>query len=153
MKKSLPFALTLSLTVLLTGLLACHKNNTHTNLGIYGQWKWVRTDWTFSVSSNTVYADPLIATTLDINKNGTFIIAQNGRQLADSTYSSAQPCVNNTCDTLLTFHNTYSENASQNYYWLAGDYVATLRHDTLVLTFAGLFTPAGSGSTQYYIAN
>jgi hypothetical protein len=146
MKKTLPLLFICCLIA-----AACHKNNSTKIDGLYGQWRWVRTDYTFLQTSGTAYPPALSNTVLQLNDNFTFSITQDGKQLADSTYGLNVTCPNGQCDTIATFQNAYSENAAQGYYWLLGNYQVSLRNDSLVLTFAGPWNPGGGGSTQWFV--
>ena len=153
MKKPFLSIVPLGIVVLLIGLAACQKTNSPAIAGVYGQWKWVRTDWTFTTQAGTARPDAFSTTVLNVEKDQRFTLSQNGQQLADSTIAWSQDCPNGVCDTLLTFNNTTPQSAKQSYYWPTGKYAVTLRHDSLVLTYAGLITPAGASSVMYFIPN
>lgn len=151
MKKPLPLYLFLCLTAF-SVLSACHKSNAHID-GLYGQWKWVRTDWTQGPAKGTAYPPALSKTVLRLNTNGTFSITQNGSTLAANTYSISTGCPNGNCDTIAAFKNQYAKDATQGYYWVVGNYILSLQSDTLVLTYDGPWNPGGGTSTQYFAAN
>ena len=148
-KTSLQLYLFLCLAVL-AGLSGCHKSTANVD-GLYGRWLWVKTDWTFTVSSGTAYPPALTTVILQLNSNGTFSITKNGATVADSAYQVNKNCPNGICDTLLTFQNQYAQNGAQGYYWVVGNYLASFHDNMLILAFDGPFTPAGASSIQYFV--
>ena len=151
MQKPLPLYLFLCL-VASPGLSGCHKNNAHID-GLYGQWRWVKTDWTQGPAKGTAYPPVLTTVLLQLNADGTFSITQNGKKLAANTFHVSTGCPNGNCDTIATFQNQYTQDATQGYYWVLGNDLVSLQNGDLILTFDGPWNPGGSGSVQYYVPN
>jgi hypothetical protein len=151
MKKPLPLYLFLCLAAL-AGLPGCHKNTASID-GPDGQWRWVRTDWTFTIDSGTVYSPPLTVVLLTLNPNSTFSLTKDGATVASGTYQLSAPCPSGNCIPVITFQNQYPQEATQGDYRIAGSYELFRHNNTLILTADGPLSPAGTSSIQYYVSN
>ena len=126
-------------------IMACHKTNHRVN-GIYGQWKWVQTNWTFATSSGTTYPGPDTTYVLQLNADSTFSIQLNGKVRTAEELQLKINCQSGICDSTLLFNVPSPPYVDA--YFVSGTCFASIRHDTLTLLNTGSQTPAGS-STEY----
>ena len=140
-----PLPLYLFLCVLIAA--ACHKGNTmHRPPTLYGQWKWVETDWTFGIGTGIIRpGDSTVV--LQLNSNASYSLLFNGKTaVSDSDAFVYNPnCQAPVCDTFMTFYAPQPDpNTSQ--FSVEGGYVVHIRYDTLSLATDAL-NPAGASST------
>lgn len=136
---------------LLAVTAACHKTNSHRLPTLYGQWKWVETDWVFGAGSGIVHpGDSTVLLQLDSNSNN-FSILINGKSRFANTYQINIDCPAGGCDTTVTF-NGQDPSSSFNDFAVSGKYLLNFSHDTLILPSDGPINYAPSFYTLKFVA-
>jgi hypothetical protein len=131
---------------------ACHKGNTaHRPPTLYGQWRWVESDWTFGPGGGVVHpGDSTVL--LQLNSNNSYSVLINGQTAVSDTdtFVYNPNCQEPVCDTFMIFYGPQS-NAGFNQFSIWGGYELHIRYDTLSLA-ANSLNPAGASTTLKFIA-
>ncbi len=133
----------------------CHKGNaTHRPPNLYGQWRWVETDWTFGAGSGVVHPALFDSTVLlQLNSNDSYSVLINGKTTVSDTdiFVYNPDCTEPVCDTFMTFYGPQSY-GNVNQFAVLGVYVLHIRYDTLIMNSDDPPNPGGTSTTLKFIA-
>jgi|HubBroStandDraft_1064217.scaffolds.fasta_scaffold226544_1 hypothetical protein len=132
-------------------IAACHKSNSARRVpGLYGQWRWVGTQWFFGPGGGFLYPGIASTTLLLLDSNSTYSILLNNKPQVTDTFRFSSNCPAVDCDSALTFAYSTQSSSSDADLPLKGSYLLSIHDDTLYLSQSQA-NPAGTAQIYSFL--